>query len=195
MHSRRILIVYSTTYGQTCKIAGRMADILSLYGDSVTRFGVDEIPLDITPRAYDGVIVGASIIHGRHQRSVRDFVRTHCAALNAMPAAFFSVSGSAASPDESGRAEARRCAETFLRATHWRPAITETIGGAMAFTKYGPITRWIMKQISKRNGGPTDTSRDHELTNWLQVQQFVERFAALVDGSLRGAVTAIPVAR
>ncbi|HEY2377231.1 MAG TPA: flavodoxin domain-containing protein [Gemmatimonadaceae bacterium] len=68
-----------------------------------------------------------------------------------MPSAFFSVSGSAASPDERGRADARRCAEEFLRATHWRPAMTELIGGAMAYTKYGPLLRSIMMQIAKRN--------------------------------------------
>lgn len=47
---------------------------------------------------------------------------------------------------------------------------------------------WILKQIGKRNGGPTDTSRDHEMTDWQQVQHFVERFAAAVDQASRSEV-------
>jgi menaquinone-dependent protoporphyrinogen oxidase len=65
--------------------------------------------------------------------------------------------------------------------------MTELIGGAMAYTKYGPLLRWIMKQIAKRNGGPTDTSRDHEMTDWVQVERFVDRFVALLDQTLAGA--------
>ena len=34
--SRRFLIVYATSYGQTAKIAGRMADLLMASGEAVT---------------------------------------------------------------------------------------------------------------------------------------------------------------
>jgi menaquinone-dependent protoporphyrinogen oxidase len=139
---------------------------------------VQEMRAPIDVRAYDGVIIGASVIRGRHQPAVQKFVRQNVAALNSMPTAFLSVSGSAASPDERGRAEARRCAEKFLEQTRWRPAITELIGGAMAYTKYGVILRWIMKQIARQNGRPTDTTRDHELTDWVQVENFAARFQA-----------------
>jgi len=184
MHPHRILILYGTKYGQTAKIASRVAELLAESGDIVTSADARELPRDVKLDAYDGVIIGASIIRGRHQPRVRDFVADHFIMLNAMPSAFLSVSGSAASPDEREREEARRCAEEFLRATHWRPEIVETVGGAMAFTRYGPLLRWLMKQISKRNGGPTDTTRDHELTDWSQVQQFVDRFRDIVDQAL-----------
>jgi menaquinone-dependent protoporphyrinogen oxidase len=36
-----------------------------------------------------------------------------------------------------------------------------------------------MKRIARAEGGPTDTSRDHELTNWEDVDEFAERFARL----------------
>jgi menaquinone-dependent protoporphyrinogen oxidase len=51
----------------------------------------------------------------------------------------------------------------------------------MAYTKYGPVLRWIMRQIAKRNGGPTDTTHDHEMTDWAHVTAFAERFATLLD--------------
>lgn len=183
MASRRILILYGTSYGQTAKIARRIANTFTEWGEAVTRVSAGELRAPIDLRAYDGVIVGASVIRGRHQRAVQAFARQNASVLNNMPTAFFSVSGSAASPDERGRAEARHCVEKFLQQTRWRPAITEMIGGAIAYTKYGVILRWIMKQIAKRSGAPTDTSRDHELTDWTQVENFSARFEARLSRS------------
>ena len=190
MRAHRVLILYGTKYGQTAKIAGRIASLIEESGSVVTTHDIRALPGDVSLDAYDAVIIGASVIRGRHQRAVQEFVSRHYNILNRMPSALVSVSGSAASPDESGRADARRCAEEFLRATHWRPAMTELIGGAMAYSKYGPLLRWIMKQIAKRNGGPTDTSRDHELTDWAQVARFVSLFTVVLDQALASSVAA-----
>ena len=104
------------------------------------------------------------------------FVRDHCAVLNGMPSAFFSVSGSAASSLETERAKAREMVIEFIASNGWHPSLTATIGGAMAYTKYSPLMRWFMKRVAKAAGGPTNTSRDHELTDWSQVDGFVRRF-------------------
>jgi menaquinone-dependent protoporphyrinogen oxidase len=182
MSSRNILIVYGTSYGQTAKVARFMADRLTEMGDSVTLVDAGGLlrstSLPRTPLDFDGVIVGSSVLYGRHQRSIERFVGAHRDALNAMPSAFFSVSGSAASEDEATRAEARRVVRTFLSATEWRPQLAETVAGAMAYTKYNPVVRWLLKRRSAKNGGPTDSSRDHEFTDWAQVRGFVEAFAA-----------------
>jgi menaquinone-dependent protoporphyrinogen oxidase len=178
MPARRILIFYGTSYGQTAKIARRMDDLLTASGEIVTLVDASNQPPGLTPREFDGIIVGGSIIRGRHQKSVRRFVHFHRDVLNAMPSAFFSVSGAAASPDQDARAEARRFVDAFLGETGWDPALSESIAGAMAYTKYNPIVRWIVKRASKPSGGPTDTSRDHEFTDWAQVQRFVESFEA-----------------
>lgn len=181
MRPHRVLVVFGTKYGQTAIIATRIARLIEASGAIVTLHDVRELPIDTQLGTYDAVIIGASVIRGRHQRAVQTFVRRHYELLNGMPTAFFSVSGSAASPEERGRTDARRCAEEFLRATHWRPAMTELIGGAMAYTKYGPLLRWIMRQIADRNQGPTDTTCDHEMTDWAQVMRFSDRFVALLD--------------
>jgi menaquinone-dependent protoporphyrinogen oxidase len=178
MPARRILIFYGTSYGQTAKIARRMDDLLTASGEIVTLVDASSQPPGLTPREFDGIIVGGSIIRGRHQKSVRRFVHVHRDVLNAMPSAFFSVSGAAASPDQDARAEARRFVDAFLGETGWDPALSESIAGAMAYTKYNPIVRWIVKRASKPLGGPTDTSRDHEFTDWAQVERFVEAFEA-----------------
>ena len=178
MAARRILILYGTSYGQTAKIARHMADLLTASGETVTLVDASNQPHGLTPREFDGVIVGGSIIRGRHQKGVRRVVHVHWDVLNAMPSAFFSVSGAAASPDQAVRAEARRFVDAFLGETGWDPPLSETIAGAMAYTRYNPIVRWIVKRASKPAGGPTDTSRDHEFTDWAQVDRFVEAFEA-----------------
>lgn len=180
MHSRQILIVYGTKYGQTAKIARRIGEIIMARGEIATTINAERVPSDLVLTAFDGVIVGGSVISGHHQRSVRRFVLDHRDALDSIPCGFFSVSGSAGSPTERGRADAQRCLDEFLRDTGWHPGITQAIGGAMMYTKYNPLLRWIMKQIAKRNGGPTDTSRDHELTDWAQVQRFVDRYLTML---------------
>lgn len=42
-------------------------------------------------------------------------------------------------------------------------------------TKYGFILRWMMKRISRSAGGPIDTKRNHVLTDWIEVQKFVNQ--------------------
>ena len=178
--SRRFLIIYATSYGQTAKIAGRMADLLIASGEAVTLVNAGKHPRDFHAGEFDGVIIGGSIIGGRHQRALVHFVRGHRALLNAIPSAFFSVSGSAASPLASERAKAQQFVDVFLDTTGWHPAVTDTIGGAMAYTKYNPLLRWFIKRTAKAAGGPTDTSRDHEMTDWGQVERFVEAFVKTV---------------
>ena len=178
MPARHVLILYGTSYGQTAKIARRMDDLLTASGETVTLVDASNQPHGLTPREFDGVIVGGSIIRGRHQKSVRRFVHVHRDALNAMPSAFFSVSGTAASRERAAQADARRFVDEFVRETGWHPALSESIAGAMAYTKYNPNLRWIVMRASKPAGGPTDTSRDHEFTNWAQVRRFVATFEA-----------------
>jgi menaquinone-dependent protoporphyrinogen oxidase len=173
---QRVLIVYGSNHGQTGKIARRIADLLALAGDSVTLADVRYLFPDVTPASFDAVIVGGSVNFGRHQRQIRRFVRTHADALNAMPAAFFSVSGAAGSADPAERARARGYLASFLGSTGWQPWLADTVAGALAFTRYGVLLRWAIRRMSARSGGPSDTSRDHEFTDWEQVAWFVEAF-------------------
>src|SRR5690606_38798506 len=99
-----------------------------------------------------------------------------------MPSAFLSVSASAASSDDAGKADARRELDRFLDGTGWVPAIAACVAGAIAYTRYDPVTRWMMRRICRRAGGPTDVTRDHELTDWGQIAGIVAAFVALVPG-------------
>lgn len=160
------LIVYGTSFGHTPKVAQRMADVLRREGRQVTIWRGDALPPLVDLERYEGVIIAGSVKFGRHQRYLRDFVRHFARQLNAMPSAFVSVCGALAGNQEAGRQEAREYIDRFLRETGWHPGHIIPVAGAVAYTRYGPLTRWIMKRISARTGRPTDTSRDWEFTDW-----------------------------
>jgi menaquinone-dependent protoporphyrinogen oxidase len=190
MSARRVLVLYGTSYGQTARIARRIADVLTALGNDVRLLDAADLPRGLTPRDVDGVVIGASVVAGRHQRAVRRFARAHHAALGAMPSAFFSVSASAAG-GEATRADVYRLLSEFRTETGWYPPLAEGIAGAIAYTKYNPLVRWQMRRICAKVGGPTETSCDHELTDWSQVQRFAETFGRMLARADRaGAVTA-----
>lgn len=55
--------------------------------------------------------------------------------------------------------------------------MTAQIAGALKYTEYDYFKRLIMKMISKKEGGATDTSQDYEYTKWDEVTKFVNEFA------------------
>jgi menaquinone-dependent protoporphyrinogen oxidase len=180
MSERRILLVYGTSYGQTAKIAARIASVLRDEGCDVTAVKGDDPTLPRTLAPYDAVVVGGSIITGHHQRYLERFVHAARAELLRLPTGFFSVSGSAGSPLATVRADADRCVARFLARTAWRPDMIATFGGAIAYTRYNPLLRWFIKRLNRKSGGPTDTSCDHELTDWSAVEEFARDVATLV---------------
>ena len=175
----RILLIYGTAYGQTERIARRIADQLAAHGHAVCMYQGDRLPRRLPVDQYEGYLVAGSIIRGRHQGYIRDFARRFSSRLNSAPSAFVSVSGAAASSPQ----EAREYMGRFLQETGWRPAHSACFAGSMAFTKYAPLLRWIMKKISARREGPTDTTRDHEMTDWQAVDRFAEKLAAELSSS------------
>jgi len=171
-----LLVLYGTSEGQTKKIAAFITDRLQKRGHTVEMTPVDAVEAPLPTDGVDGVIVGASVHSGRHQDAVVQLVKANRSALLARPSAFVSVS--LAVLDEAHHEEAQGYVDRFLAETGWTPTEVEMVGGALRYTQYGFIKRFIMKQISRRSGRPTDTSRDFEFTDWEQVSRFVDRFLA-----------------
>jgi menaquinone-dependent protoporphyrinogen oxidase len=169
----RILVVYGTSYGQTGRIARRIAGEMEKQGYAVVTYRGNELPADLSLDQFDAFLICASLISGKYQEYIRSFVRLNVSRLNQRPSAFVAVSGTAARSAQL----AREHATAFLTAIGWAPALVEVFGGAMAFSQYGFVLRLIMKMISRRNGGPTDTSRDYEMTDWAAVDRFAVRLA------------------
>jgi len=167
----RLLIVYGTTEGQTRKIAGRVGEMAREAGHEA--HAADSATTHSDPAAFDAVIVAGSVHVGKHQRSLARFVRANLPALARVPTAFLSVSLSATGSDLPG---ARRCADAFVRDTGWRPEVVWLVAGALTYSKYGPLKRWMMRRIAAKAGGATDSSRDYEYTDWVRLRLDVDEF-------------------
>jgi menaquinone-dependent protoporphyrinogen oxidase len=105
-----------------------------------------------------------------------------------MHTAFLSVSLSQAGvQDRNATSERRKHAaadvnsmiKRFLVKTQWQPTRVEPVAGALMYSKYNPFMRFIMKRIARRAGASTDTSRDHEFTDWAALDRFASEFAAI----------------
>jgi menaquinone-dependent protoporphyrinogen oxidase len=176
----RILIYFATTEGHTAHIASHLAAVLDAKGHEADAVSLSAPPPGFALEHYDAVIVGGSVHLGRHPADLVDFVRANLGWLEAHPSGFFSVSLSAAGPREHDRGEAERYVWEFVEATGWKPERVGVFAGALLYTEYGPVKRFVMKRIMKGAGGDTDTSRDYDYTDWEAVTAFAEDFASLL---------------
>lgn len=171
-------VFFATSEGQTRRIATRIASVLHDLGfesRAVDVAGREAAEIDWTH--VRGALVGASLHAGKHQKTAERFVKAHSADLGGVPSAFFSVSLSAASKNAKEVVAADKLARAFPIACGWAPARIVTLAGRLAYRQYGFFIRWVMKRIAKKEGGPTDTSRDHEMTNWEDVDALAREMA------------------
>jgi menaquinone-dependent protoporphyrinogen oxidase len=174
----RILVLYGTTDGQTAKVANAVAASLETSGAAIDV--VEAGTRDPEPEKYAGIIIAASVHAGGYQRAVKRWVREHAEDLRGKPTAFLSVSLGVLQQDPKVQRSVAAIVDRFLRSTNWQPTLVEDVAGALRYTQYNIIKRWIMKEIARRAGGDTDTSRDYEYTNWADVRAFAGRFARLL---------------
>jgi menaquinone-dependent protoporphyrinogen oxidase len=171
-------VFYATTEGQTRRIAERISETLR-------KRGISSIALDVGAteatsldwRDVNGVILGASLHTGKYQRRAVEFARTYRDELNARPSAFFAVSLSAASRNPEEVEAALRLARDFSSSTGWNPLRIASFAGSLAYTRYNFVIRFIMRRIARKEGAPTDKSRDYELTDWTEVARFANGVA------------------
>ncbi|MBD3239263.1 MAG: menaquinone-dependent protoporphyrinogen IX dehydrogenase [Chitinivibrionales bacterium] len=174
----KTLIAYESAHGQTQKIAEAIAGHLRERGDEVTLVRCRDAQND--NQLVDGadrVVVGASVHAGTHLGPTAIFVKNHLEKLQSKPSAFYSVSLAASGGEDKGMTEARKYLTDFLVQAKWQPQHTAVFAGALPYRQYNIFLRFVLKQIVKSQGGDTDTSRDHEYTDWDRVREFAETIA------------------
>lgn len=170
-----ILIAFATTEGQTRKIARFMADELQALGHTVTLADVTDEPP--SPAGHDAAILGGSIHAGELQEGLAHYARSHAAALNELPSAFFSVSLSMAGDEEVSREEVRQSVAKLLAKSGFSPRQVVHWAGALRYTEYNWFKRYLMRTITGRKGSKDiDTSKDYEYTDWDEVKAFCRKF-------------------
>jgi menaquinone-dependent protoporphyrinogen oxidase len=171
----RILVLNGTTEGHTAKVAAAVAETLRAHGAEVDV--IQAGTADVRADPYAGVIVAASVHGGAYQWPVRRWVQRNREALVRRPTAFISVSLAVLQWQPDVQRDVNAIVDRFLMATGWRPMWTKSIAGALAYSKYGWLKRWIMRRIAEKAGGNTDTSSDYECTDWQDLRAFADRFA------------------
>jgi menaquinone-dependent protoporphyrinogen oxidase len=198
-----LALVYATREGQSRRIAEYMADRFRTHGVAIELHDARRLPRDFTLARFGSAVLIASVHGGAHEVEMANFVRRHATALGAIPSAFLSVSLSEAGAEDPHRPQdvrerssqdAQRMMTDFFRRTGWTPTLSLPVAGALAYTKYNPLTRFVLKRIAKKAGGSTDTSCDHEYTDWAAIDGFIDRLVAKLqadsDTSVHRAATA-----
>ena len=182
-------VFYATTEGQTRRIADYLATSLRNLGLVGTAIEIGSAEAAVVDWArVKAVAVGASVHGGKHQRQAAAFVSRHLVRLNARPSVFFSVSLSIRSSIPREVDAARAVAEAFPREVGWEPRRVVCLAGRLAYLQYGWLKRFIMRRIAAKSGGPIDTSRDYEFTDWAEVRSVAADVARMVPRCSTAAI-------
>ena len=172
---KRVLILYASQEGQTEKIAEALQEIFKEEGFWVALAPFKQAP---TLEVFDAIVIGASIHVGQYPQALIQYVKSHAHVLNSMKSAFFSVCLSAADDDVTKKQTAETYIRDFLSTSGWKPELTSSFAGALKYQDYGFFKRQLMKRVAKDLS--TDTSQNHEYTDWPQVQNFALKFADIL---------------
>ncbi len=178
----RTIVFYATREGQTRRIAEHVAMALGAAHVEVDLHNVKTPTRSIDWAQYHWACVAASVHVGHHEPEMVAFVKAHRQELQRMRGAFLSVTLSQAGAQdasaprqrrEQAAADAQRMIDVFVHETGWRPARSLAVAGALAYSQYNVIVRFVMKRIARKAGAPTDTSRDYEFTDWSTLDRFI----------------------
>ncbi len=176
---RSVLVVHASRYGQTQKIASRIADVAEQEGAEVRVYDVGEVPPRIDLSAFDVVVLAGGIAWGKHPRSLRRFIVRTVAGRSLTHSILVSVSGAAES--DATRELAESYVHRLYRETGWCADSFVLFGGGVTFTRYGPFTRWMIRRMQLKNGRPADVTRDYDYTDWEAVDRFARSLAVNPD--------------
>lgn len=173
----RWAVVYATGEGQTARIARALADRLRAHGHGVgvhaLRRGGAAVELD----GVDRVVVAGSIHRGRFARRLVRWCRARAEGLGRRRAVLVTVSLTAAGADAAEWAGLRTIVARFGAATGWRAEAIHHVAGRLAYSRYDPLTRWLMRRIARAHGLDTAGTVDVDLTDWDALRRLGDALA------------------
>jgi menaquinone-dependent protoporphyrinogen oxidase len=173
----KILIIYSTTDGQTRKICQRLQQVIEQQAHQVTVVSIqDESHIDVA--SFDKIVIGASIRYGKHSPLIANFIEKNRLLLESKPNAFFSVNVVARKPEKS-KPEHNPYLQKFLKRILWKPGELAVFAGKIDYPSYRFIDRFMIRLIMWMTKGPTDPKAVVEYTDWKQVESFGRVISAM----------------
>ena len=187
----RAAVFYATREGQAERVAEHIANDLRARTIDTDVVNVKHVHGGFDWREYDAAFVVASVHAGHHEKEMIAFVKNSKSELERLHAPFFSLTLSQAGAEvptntparrEAAHADALRMIEDFTNESGWRPVHALTVAGALAYSRYNFIVKWIMKRIAHKAGFDGPATRDYEFTNWQAVDRFVTERTPSVSG-------------
>jgi menaquinone-dependent protoporphyrinogen oxidase len=188
-----IAVLYATREGHTRRVAERIAEDLRARGFDVEFKNLRDHDAGASHLSdFSAVVLAASVHAGKHEREMVKFVKKHRTELEQLPSAFLSVTLCEAGAEMSGMtqeqrarfsADVQKVIDKFFEDTAWRPERVKPVAGALLYSKYNPLVRFVMKRIAKESGVATDTSRDYDYTDWVGLDRFADELADELSSS------------
>ena len=175
----KILIAYSSTEGQTRKIARYCADYLFGQGHSVELTEAEDAQ-DTEISRFDAVLLAGSVHAGRYQKPLIKLAREKAAALGKTRAAFMSVSLAAAGDDPDDWKGLKDCVARFAEKTGWTPPTVFHVAGAFRFSEYDFFKSWAMRWIAAQKDQAVDPHQDKEYTDWAGLKASLDGWLSAV---------------
>ena len=179
------LIIFASKYGQTRKVAARVASVLTAAHHEALVVDIATINPEYSIAPFDAVILGSPTHSSKHSSELGRFIKRNRAALDEKKTAFFSVSLSAAEgANQCG--DSIQCMDQFLTEVGWTPSATTIFAGGIPIQEtnwLAGLTNWLAglstKMIVGCGGRARDSSTDHQYTNWASVDGFARDFITL----------------
>jgi menaquinone-dependent protoporphyrinogen oxidase len=178
------LLLYSSVYGLSKQICERIQESLARRG-----LRADVAPLvghAVNPAAYDAIVIGASIKHGKHHPSVLEFIRANRPLLESKPSALFSVNLVARKPARN-TPQTNPYLKRLVAQSPWKPKLQAVFAGELDYSRYGAVDKYMMRLVMWINKGPTDLGAKVQFTDWNEVERFADRVARLTADSAADA--------
>lgn len=174
-----VLIVYASRDGHTRLICERIA--AGLDGTRVALVPVEQA-VDVDPADYAVIAVGGSVVYGKHDPRLGQFLERHARTLGDRVTVFFSVNLIARKPEKqtvAGNVYVRK----FLDALPFRPDHVEILAGKLDYPSYGFFDRVMIQLTMMFTDGPTDRHTVIDYTDYDQVDALAGRLLAFTTDS------------
>jgi menaquinone-dependent protoporphyrinogen oxidase len=188
-----ILVAYATVEGQSRKIAEFIAERLRIRGHRVDLVDTASPAAAQVQPIYQAAFLGGSVHYERHPASLAHFIKANLAWLKVVPTAFFSVGLDTVQPHADERDKAKDLVRAFLQEAGIAPVKLRHVAGALKYTQYDFMKRLLARTFAPRLGGADATGQDHEYTDWLDLESFVDEFlaaAGIPGGAVPGRLDA-----
>ncbi|MBR1375642.1 MAG: menaquinone-dependent protoporphyrinogen IX dehydrogenase [Cardiobacteriaceae bacterium] len=182
MIKNKILLIYSSRFGYTKKIAEFIAERLKKQGNLVDIYSLEDVinnNLSDQLQEYQGIIIGASIRYGHYDKKLALFVEKNATLLNEKQACFYSVS-ILASKEHRNTAETHTYTRKFFEKSTWQAKIIGIFAGELDYAKYSLPEKYLMLLVMKINGRKTTLKERIEFTDWNKIEEFVKKFQELL---------------